>query len=171
MARRRPRLPARTIRACRASGRPHLHARLRHNQRGPARSNAPDQRCRSRPKLRAYRCGCRCKYGATIAARRALSDLADIRMADPHYDQCAKAATAKDFDPASALYKGCTDPVRVPLGPDIAAERLKIQVKRVYQFAQARNRRTASSAAVAYACSSHPTKRQDRPMRHSCISL
>jgi pimeloyl-ACP methyl ester carboxylesterase len=77
------------------------------------------------------------KYGATIAAKDALSDLADIRMADAHYDQCAEAATAKDLDPASDLYKGCTDPVRTPLGPDIAAERLKIQVTHVYQATQA----------------------------------
>jgi pimeloyl-ACP methyl ester carboxylesterase len=79
----------------------------------------------------------RAKFGAATTARLELSDLTDLSGAIARYDGCAAAARIHDLDPASALYKHCTDPVRAPLGPQIAAERQKIQVKRAYQDAQA----------------------------------
>ena len=50
---------------------------------------------------------------------------------------CAEEATAHDLSPASQAYKACTDPVRTPLGVDIAAERQLLQVRHAYQAAQA----------------------------------
>jgi hypothetical protein len=79
----------------------------------------------------------RAKFGAALAARLELADLTSLSQAVAHYDGCAAAARVHDLDPASDLYKHCTDPVRAPLGPDIAAERRKLQVKRAYQDAQA----------------------------------
>ena len=77
------------------------------------------------------------KYGAAFTARQEL--LGDTIW--PHiiasYDDCAAAARTHDLDPASKLYKDCTDPVRPELGPVIAAERQKIQVKKAYQEGQA----------------------------------
>jgi pimeloyl-ACP methyl ester carboxylesterase len=77
------------------------------------------------------------KYGAAIAARYGLEASVGVAMGIANYDQCTAATATKDLDPASELYKQCTDPVRTPLGPDIAAERIKIQVKRAYQITQA----------------------------------
>lgn len=79
----------------------------------------------------------RAKFGVAVAAKLELSDLTDMSRAIARYDRCAAAARARDLDPASDLYKHCTDPVRAPLGPQIATERQKIQVKRAYQDTQA----------------------------------
>jgi pimeloyl-ACP methyl ester carboxylesterase len=79
----------------------------------------------------------RAKFGAALAAELELSDLNDVSGAIARYDGCAAAAHVHDLDPASTLYKHCTDPVRPPLGPQIAAERQKIQVKKAYQDTQA----------------------------------
>ena len=79
----------------------------------------------------------RARFGVRAAAKLELSDLTDLSRAISRYDGCAAAARIRDLDPASDLYKHCTDPVRQPLGPQIAAERQKIQVKRAYQDAQA----------------------------------
>jgi pimeloyl-ACP methyl ester carboxylesterase len=77
------------------------------------------------------------KYGAAGADRIALQELTGITMGTAFYNQCAAASVIKDLDPASDQYKGCSDPVRTPLGPDIAAARQIVQVKRAYQVAQA----------------------------------
>lgn len=50
---------------------------------------------------------------------------------------CATEAASHDLSPTSKSYKACTDPVRSPLGVDIAAERQVLQVRSVYQAAQA----------------------------------
>jgi len=76
------------------------------------------------------------KFGPSIAARTELGDQDFFRFLTARYEQCATAAKARDIDPASDTYRRCTDPVRTPLGPDIAAERLKLQVMRAYQEAQ-----------------------------------
>lgn len=76
------------------------------------------------------------KFGASIAARTELGDQDFFRFLTSRYEQCAEAAKVHDLDPASDQYRRCTDPVRAPLGPDIAAERLEVQVSRAYQEAQ-----------------------------------
>ncbi|MEZ0244101.1 MAG: alpha/beta hydrolase [Sphingomonas sp.] len=77
------------------------------------------------------------KFGPSIAARNELGDQDFFRALTAHYEQCAISAREHDLDPASETYRRCTDPVRAPLGPDIAAERLRIQVTYAYQNAQA----------------------------------
>jgi pimeloyl-ACP methyl ester carboxylesterase len=77
------------------------------------------------------------KFGVAVAAKLELSDLTDLSGAIARYDGCAAVARVHDLDPTSDLYKHCTDPVRPPLGPEIAAERQKIQVKKAYQDTQA----------------------------------
>ena len=79
----------------------------------------------------------RAKYGSAIAARLELLDFTYNGQAVSHYDDCAAAARTSDLDPASDLYKSCADDANPQLGPEIAAERQKIQVKRAYQEAQA----------------------------------
>jgi len=79
----------------------------------------------------------RAKYGALLEAELELHSLAGRSHAAEQFDGCATAARTRDLDPASSLYKDCTDPPRAPLGPEIAAERRKIQMKRAYQEAQA----------------------------------
>jgi pimeloyl-ACP methyl ester carboxylesterase len=77
------------------------------------------------------------RYGKALAARAELLDHSDLLGAVAHFESCAASAREHDLDPASDVYRGCTDPVRTPLGPAIAAERARLQVGRVYQEAQA----------------------------------
>lgn len=77
------------------------------------------------------------QYGAPLAARVELAGNDGILFLIAHYEACAAAAKAGDLDPQSPIYKRCSDPVREPLGHAIAAERLRIQVRPVYQHAQA----------------------------------
>jgi len=84
---------------------------------------------RIRPEFRA-------KFGDSIAARTELGDMDFMRMLTAHYEQCAVKAREAALDPASDQYRRCTDPVRAPLGLDIAAERAKIQGGAAYQDAQ-----------------------------------
>ena len=79
----------------------------------------------------------RSKFGAIVTAELELHSLTGRSHAASQLDGCAAAAHGRDLDPASRLYKDCTDPPRAPLGPLIAAERQKIQVKRAYQDTQA----------------------------------
>ena len=77
------------------------------------------------------------EHGASIAARTELLDLSFFPFLVDRYRACADAAKAKPLDPSSDFYKRCSDPVRAPLGPEIAAERARIQVGAAYQEAQA----------------------------------
>jgi pimeloyl-ACP methyl ester carboxylesterase len=72
------------------------------------------------------------KFGATATAEHELQ----VLTKDDN-EECAAAARVHDLDPKSDLYKKCTDPAWKQMGPTIAAERQKIQVKRAYQAAQA----------------------------------
>ncbi|MBA3677462.1 MAG: alpha/beta hydrolase [Sphingosinicella sp.] len=76
-------------------------------------------------------------YGAHLAARIELADLDFFPLIMRRYEECAAAARTSNLDPASTQYKRCSDPVREPLGPEIAAERARIQVTSAYQQAQA----------------------------------
>lgn len=77
------------------------------------------------------------KFGATLNTKMNHADVTDFNKFTAQLLTCAEAARKQDLDPASALYEQCTDPVRLPLGPVIAAERQKIQVRLAYQAAQA----------------------------------
>lgn len=77
------------------------------------------------------------RFGPSLAARTELLDLTDVSGAIAHYDDCAAAARVHTLDPASDFYKSCSDPVRTPLGPAIAAERARLQVGKAYQETQA----------------------------------
>lgn len=79
----------------------------------------------------------RAKVGPTTAARAELLDQTFGTLLLERYRRCADAARDKDLEPNSPIYRRCTDPVRAPLGPEIAAERLRIQVTSRYQTAQA----------------------------------
>lgn len=77
------------------------------------------------------------RYGVEIAAKTELLDLSETTGAIHHYDECAATARVHDLDPSTEFYKSCTDPVRTPLGPAIAAERARLQVGSAYQETQA----------------------------------
>lgn len=78
----------------------------------------------------------RAKFGNTLAAKLELQSLTGRSHAVLADAECAAVARRHDLDPKSDFYKQCTDPVRAPLGPAIAAERQKLQVKSAYQSAQ-----------------------------------
>lgn len=77
------------------------------------------------------------RFGETLAARAELSDQAWLSVLLDRYRTCQEAAKAGDLDPASITYRRCSDPPRDQLGPAIAAERRRLQVKQAYQAAQA----------------------------------
>ncbi|MYM85201.1 alpha/beta fold hydrolase [Duganella sp. FT50W] len=67
-----------------------------------------------------------------------------------HFQSCVESAKKQDLDPASDLYKQCTDPVHLPLGPLIADERQVIQVRYAYQAAQASEAQNCVIAPVPH---------------------
>jgi pimeloyl-ACP methyl ester carboxylesterase len=77
------------------------------------------------------------RYGSSIAARVELGDADWMRRLIAHYQDCAIQAADRDLDPGLTTYRRCSDPIRQPLGPAIAAERARIQVTKAYQAAQA----------------------------------
>lgn len=77
------------------------------------------------------------RYGASLAARSELTDRNIMRWLIARYQGCAAMARAGDLDPQSIDYRRCSDPPRPALGPAIAAERARLQVRAVYQEAQA----------------------------------
>lgn len=85
---------------------------------------------RVRPALRA-------RFGQALASRAELSDATWISRLLERYKTCETTARSQDLDPKSDDYRRCADPVRPILGPQIAAERERIQVTRRYQAAQA----------------------------------
>lgn len=93
----------------------------------PSEERTPE---RARPVLRE-------RFGPSIAARSELADLTLFAWLTERYTACAAAARTAPLDPASPIYRRCTDPVRKALGPEIAAARVRIQVGAAYQQAQA----------------------------------
>lgn len=80
----------------------------------------------------------RARFGAALAARAELGDRDVLGMIVGRYAACRQAAQASgDLDPASTLYRRCSDPPRTVLGDQVAAERQRLQVKVRYQLAQA----------------------------------
>lgn len=89
---------------------------------------------RSGERMRAF---LRSRSGAPLTARLELLALTGIDGLMARYRRCAELARERALDPASDDYRRCSDPVRPPLGPLIAAERQRIQVTPAYQQAQA----------------------------------
>lgn len=79
----------------------------------------------------------RAKYGPAMAARL------ELGLSDGNFNRasqvesCARAAREHDLVPKSDTYYRCADPVIPELGPEIAAERQRIQVTSTYQETQA----------------------------------
>lgn len=79
----------------------------------------------------------RARFGEAVTARAELSETTWISRLLDRYRMCESLAKTQELDPKSDTYRRCADPVRPILGPQIAAERLRIQVTRAYQAAQA----------------------------------
>jgi pimeloyl-ACP methyl ester carboxylesterase len=79
----------------------------------------------------------RARFGERLAARAELMDATFLEWLLSRYRNCNEAARANGLDPASPVYARCTDPVRTQLGPELAAERQRLQVTATYQGAQA----------------------------------
>jgi pimeloyl-ACP methyl ester carboxylesterase len=79
----------------------------------------------------------RARFGPSMAARAELADNGFGTWLMDRYRRCAELARDIPLDPGSLAYRRCSDPVRTPLGPEIAAERQRIQVTPTYQAAQA----------------------------------
>lgn len=77
-------------------------------------------------------------FGARAVLRAELLDRSFFAGLMARYEHCRAAAGTGPLDPASLIYRRCSDPVRPQLGPSIARERLRIQATPAYQEAQAR---------------------------------
>jgi pimeloyl-ACP methyl ester carboxylesterase len=77
------------------------------------------------------------RYGLSLTARSEIGEKDFLRRLIAHYETCAAAARTADLDPQSPAYGRCWDPVRPALGPAIAAERARLQVRSAFQNAQA----------------------------------
>jgi len=79
----------------------------------------------------------RAKFGDKLVADSAADDKESIAGALAHFADCVKAAEEGRLASDAALYSQCSDPPRPPLGPEILAEREKLQRTPVFQRAQA----------------------------------
>jgi len=77
------------------------------------------------------------RLGEPGAARKEATDLMWLDRLLDSYRTCQTLAGAGNLDPSTLDYRRCSDPVRAPLGPEIAAERQRIQITPAYQQAQA----------------------------------
>lgn len=75
------------------------------------------------------------RFGEQLVRDAEADDAAGIREGIAHFQACANAARRGPLD--DAMYAGCSDPVRVQLGPVINAERRRLQPSAAYQAAQA----------------------------------
>lgn len=75
------------------------------------------------------------RFGEALVREARDDDDGGIREAVEHFRDCARDTRAGKLD--DARYAQCTDPVRVPLGPVILAERKRVQATVAYQDAQA----------------------------------
>ncbi len=85
---------------------------------------------RTRPMMRK-------QFGSRLAARSELASNTYLALLLERYSRCAKASDSGPLDPASNIYRRCTDPVRPQLGERIAVEKERIQAGQSYQAAQA----------------------------------
>jgi pimeloyl-ACP methyl ester carboxylesterase len=77
------------------------------------------------------------QFGDRLAAKAELLDQWFFGRLTQRYERCAAEARPNGLAPSSDAYRRCTDPVRQPLGPLIAAERQRLQADAKYQSAQA----------------------------------
>lgn len=75
------------------------------------------------------------RFGEALVRDARADDAGGIREAVEHFRDCARDTRAGRLD--DARYAQCTDPVRVPLGSAILAERRRLQATVAYQDAQA----------------------------------
>lgn len=67
------------------------------------------------------------RFGKELVALSEADDKESIAGALAHFDDCIKAAEAGELEPTTPKYGQCTDPPRPPLGPEIIAERVRLQ--------------------------------------------
>ena len=79
----------------------------------------------------------RAKFGGKLVDESAADDKESITGALAHFADCINAAEEGKLASDPKLYSQCTDPPRPPLGPEILAEREKLQRTPVFQRAQA----------------------------------
>lgn len=75
------------------------------------------------------------RFGDALVRDARADDEGGIGEAVDHFRDCARDTRAGKLD--DARYAQCTDPVRVPLGPVILAERRRLQASVAYQETQA----------------------------------
>lgn len=78
----------------------------------------------------------RAKFGDKLVDDSAAEDKDGIAGAVAHFADCIKAADEGRLATDAALYAQCSDPPRPPLGPELVAERERLQKSPVYQRAQ-----------------------------------
>jgi pimeloyl-ACP methyl ester carboxylesterase len=76
------------------------------------------------------------KFGKELLAQSDADDRQSISDAVAHFADCIQAAERGKLAPETPLYSQCTDPPRPPLGPDILAERARLQQTPTFQRAQ-----------------------------------
>jgi pimeloyl-ACP methyl ester carboxylesterase len=79
----------------------------------------------------------RARFGDQLVDESAADDKDSIAGALAHFADCIKSAEEGKLASDPALYAQCTDPPRPPLGPEIMAERMKLQATPSFQRAQA----------------------------------
>ncbi len=83
------------------------------------------------------RAAMRKRFGEKTAIKAELMDYAFRSFLMQKYRRCLDLAVAGPLDPRDIVYRRCSDPERTQLGPDLVAERHRIQVTPSYQTAQA----------------------------------
>jgi pimeloyl-ACP methyl ester carboxylesterase len=78
----------------------------------------------------------RAKFGDQLVAESDADDKDSIAGALAHFADCIKSAEEGKLASDAAQYAQCSDPPRPPLGPEILAEREKLQRTPVFQRAQ-----------------------------------
>ena len=76
------------------------------------------------------------KFGKQLIDASEADDRESIAGAAAHFAECIKAAEAGALG-GTPMYAQCTDPPRPQLGPDILAERMRLQQTATFQRAQA----------------------------------
>jgi pimeloyl-ACP methyl ester carboxylesterase len=76
------------------------------------------------------------RFGKELVAKSFTDDRESIAGAVEHFADCLKSAEAGDLAPTTPKYTRCTDPPRPQLGPEILAERARLQHAPTHQRAQ-----------------------------------
>lgn len=76
------------------------------------------------------------RFGKELVAKSFTDDRESIAGAVGHFADCLKSAEAGELAPTTPKYTRCTDPPRPQLGPEILAERARLQHAPTHQRAQ-----------------------------------